>query len=460
MYIQHSATQSSLSDLFRKRSRASKLEEILGHFGVSLISLIPEDLMNDDSAIDKEDEAEIQEAALSGAMSYRRDDRLRQDPLKDASYRRNLTLGLRLYAWTLRYLRAHPEIETVIIPNGRLADQRCLMVAAKSAGREVLYYEIGRAKPNSVYFGNHRVHNRVGTQQVAFEHSLTLPEDQVISVAKGWLEARTSRDSETNPFSQTWKRAARKNPLSDSLSTRSAVFFTSSADEFSALGPSWNLQEWAHQYEAFDAIATTLEAAGVSCTVRIHPNLSNKANRHFRDEIVKIFALQRNHPKMTIIWPNQPVDSYSLLSSADYVVVARSTIGLEASLLGKCVWTTTPTRYDQMADVKRIWRKEEVNLDAFEHWVVDSLGAARFVAHTVLYDIPFSNQCSEEMNNLKKRQWLGGRLVSFLAPQPLPHKFHLLSLEISTQVQKRIPPWFFHGWFAWDGRRSFARNSR
>jgi hypothetical protein len=119
--------------------------------------------------------------------------------------------------------------------------------------------------------------------------------------------------------------------------------------------------------------------------------------------------------------------------------VARSTIGLEASAQGKCVWTTTPTRYDLIADVRKIWEPSEVTSENLTLWKADAAGAARFITHLLDNDIPFSADVAKANPwNSSSPPWRV-RVTNFFIPQPLSHKLHIVKLELSAQIQKRLP---------------------
>ncbi len=420
---------------------SADLQSIVHNYGARHLSLPtrpsepPEPLLGDEHR-------ELQESARSTTLSYFRDDTLRGSRYERNLYRASLDRAEATFSGLLRFLGDHPEFDTVVVPNGRAAEQRACILAASRAKRELLFYEIGRASQKAAYIGRHRIHDREGTQEAARNHASALSGVKTLSLANDWLGERTRPESELNQFSRTWNSRKRRIEAETSERSELAVFFSSSADEFTALGPEWDLQDWRDQYEAFDSILEHFEGRGIGCVLRVHPNLVNKSPRHFWSEVAKIRRLSREHPTLEIIWPHQPLDSYVLVRKADYVIVARSTIGLEASLMGKCVWATTPTRYDLLADVRQIWTKTAVTKKNLSLWNANPLGAAQWVSHLVTSDFPFSDETRQIAPwNSASPPW-NVRFANFLAARPLRHKIHLVSLEFARMLHSRVPLWF------------------
>ncbi len=330
------------------------------------------------------------------------------------------------------------DYQQICIPNGRVPEQRMAREAARKSGLTITYYEIGRAKPQSFYAGNTQVHDREGTQKELPQVLKGTPRTTISALAQEWLAERTASNSQINPYSSGWQSpSACDKPQT---TAKKAIFFSSSVDEFASYGEAWALHSWSDQYEAFESIITLLESQGVHCSLRVHPNLANKSRGYFRKEVDRITEIHAAHPDLRVIWHNEPVNSYDLVRESDYVVVGRSTLGLEASLMGKCVWTTTAARYDQVADIRTALASEEVTPSRFTLWRVDPHGAERFVAYWSVQDHEFS---------YGEDTW--ATWDSFLAPMfvrigqlfvsnPLSHKIHLLRMELTRQRNLRFTP--------------------
>jgi fructose-specific component phosphotransferase system IIB-like protein len=430
-----------LGQVLSTREEQQILESFSQKFGADLITVSLDHSEVGEPLLPGEKQ-ELAESAMSSTLSYFRDDSLRGSGYEKVFFNNSVWRGEALFSWLLRFLGDHESIDSVVIPNGRAASQRACLLAATRAQKTLLFYEIGRASNKAAYIGRYRIHDREGTQREALEKTEAHSDEEILAIASDWLAERSRPRSDVNQFSRAWDSSARSSQVGKANDSELAVFFTSSADEFTALGPEWDLQEWRDQYEAFDSVLSHFETRGVDCLLRVHPNLANKSPRHFWSEVQKIRNLSHRHPYLQIIWPHQALNSYELVAQADFIIVARSTIGLEASLMGKCVWTTTPARYDQVADIRPVWSESAVNTENLSAWNANPLGAARWVAHLVLSDFPFS----EEMKSISP--WNSAnppvkyRVRNFLSARPWRHKVHLLHLEVAKILQSRLPIWF------------------
>lgn len=341
--------------------------------------------------------------------------------------------GENLY-WAVSEYLQNESFEQVYIPNGRVPEQRMAIEACKLLGVPHLYYEIGRAKPQSFYAGKTQVHDREATQAEVPDVLTGIDSAIIKKLADDWIAERSSSTSSINVYSQGWDAAG--DPMKKVSKT--AVFFSSSVDEFASYGAAWKLDSWETQYEAFDTIMSLLKSHGVHCQLRIHPNLTNKSTEYFQRELGDIRALMEHHPTLTVFWHNEPVNSYDLVAGADYVVVGRSTLGLEASLMGKCVWTTTAARYDTVADVRTAFTPESVTPQNFTLWDVDTFGAQKFVAYWALQDHEFT------FGERSWSTWDSFRPPAVLRPgqlmvkNPLRHKVHLVIGEVTKWRNSRF----------------------
>jgi hypothetical protein len=328
---------------------------------------------------------------------------------------------------SLTALLRESDFERVILPNGRVAHLRLALMACTVSKVPVEYFEIGRALENSYYLGTQQIHDREGTQAEVTTVTAHLSDARVADIAHQWLTTRMTTGLAIHPYNTDWSEAA-DTPASN-INEPLAVFFTSSVDEFTSYGGSWQAHTWADQYEAFNAIVRLLHARGVRCVLRVHPNLRNKSREFVQRELRRVEEIAKQHPQLVVLFHTDPTSSYDLLKAADYVIVGRSTLGLEGSCLGKCVWTTTAARYDAIADVRPILRAEDATSEAFARWTANPLGAQRFVAYWVLQDhlFRFGENLWATWDSL--RPPLPMRIGNLLLKNSWAHRFHLVRLE-------------------------------
>jgi len=337
--------------------------------------------------------------------------------------------------WSLRTLWSTHTPDEVLVPNGRTSRQKAARLVAEALNIPVRLYENGRAQRNSYYLGNTQPHDRIASQAEVASLTSSLDPAAICSLAKEWLESRMAGPQGTNSFSATWK------PIDNSPGggeEETAVFFASSFDEFLAFGPMWTIDEWSSQFEAFDLIMSILEKRGARLVLRLHPNLASKSRKYFLREVEEILELQRRHPSLIIHWHNSSVNSYQLVSEADYVIVERSTIGLEAILMGKPVWATQATQWDQVADIRQLLTPSGVTEEALEPWKPSTQGAERFVAYWMIQEHPLRYQATDWASWDPENAPATMKALQLALPNSWKHKARLLNLEWSKWRNSRF----------------------
>ena len=372
-------------------------------------------------------QSECLQAIESELLTYFRQETLDNDDRYVSWMRKNLTQqGFRCYAAFHHWLSEHSP-DLVVIPNGRTSRQKICRVAVEESGIPVKFYENGRATRDSYYLGTTQPHDRIASQAEVDSLVSHLSASEITTLAQKWLAERVNPESGTNAFSAGWTRSS---GTTDSRRGRPrAVFFSSSADEFLAFGPMWNIDQWSTQFEAFDMFMERFSKKGVDLVLRIHPNLSGKSHTYFRATVTEIKSLKRKYPGLVVHWHNSDANSYKLVKSADYVVAERSTIALEANLMGKPVWINQAAQWDLIADVRQVLKPSDIDADDLTPWGVESAGAEKFVAYWVIQEHPLRFGWKEWSSWNPDEAPLAIKLVSLLGKNPFAHKRHLLGLE-------------------------------
>lgn len=275
----------------------------------------------------------------------------------------------------------------VFIPNGRFPYQKSIELAAKRVGLEVHYYERGFRPHLGFYTGPHPTQDRVEWQKRAAQLASSDPSPQSLSDAHSWIKERKEPSSSSNEFSAAWTKGG---PSREPETNFSVVFFSSSPDEYVQLD-GWEGFGWKDQYEAFHAFA--LEVPGPKC-LRVHPNLLNKSFGHALEEIRRIHWLARSISGITVVWPNDPVNTYHLIEAAERVFVHGSTVGLEASADSKCVWNSGGSMYDIYADIRNFEPNARYSSDYFEPWIVNNERSLHIAQVLLDGDTPFAGGAS------------------------------------------------------------------
>ncbi|MEQ9086697.1 MAG: hypothetical protein RIE23_05765 [Pontimonas sp.] len=372
-------------------------------------------------------QAEGLQAIESELLTY-----FRQETLNDHEHyvrwmRKNLTQQAFACYVALHSWLSENAPNLVVIPNGRTSRQKMARIAAEDIGIAVKFYENGRATKDSYYLGTTQPHDRIASQAEVDSLTSHLSTSEISELAQIWLAERMNPTSRTNSFSAGWGDTPQ--PTAVGEPRQRAVFFSSSADEFLAFGPMWNIDQWSSQFQAFDMFMERFSDKGVDLILRIHPNLSGKSQKYFRATVAEIKELKKKYPGLIIHWHNSPANSYDLAKSADYVIAERSTIALEANLMGKPVWINQAAQWDLIADVRQVLQPSDIETDDLTPWSVDTSRAERFIAYWVIQEHPLRHSWREWSSWNPEAAPFVMKLISLLGKNPLSHKRHLLSLE-------------------------------
>jgi hypothetical protein len=435
--IQQGYPSSALATVFGHRVKRRGLSEVLQQCGARFTTL---PLSDEALEIPLAHLESLSVAIESELLTYFRRDHVPRTG-EASKLRQALELNGRRTYGSLHALWEKDPPQGVVVPNGRTSRQKAARLVAESLGIPVRLYENGRAQPHSYYLGTTQPHDRIASQAEVASLTRSMTQKHIQVTASRWLDLRMAGSSGTNAFSALWDNHAESpNKKQDNKPERSAVFFASSFDEFLAFGPMWTIDEWSSQFEAFDLIMSILEKRGVPLVLRLHPNLATKSRAYFLREVKEILALHTKHPSLTIYWHNSSANSYGLVSEADYVVVERSTIGLEASLMGKPVWVTQACQWDHIADVRQLLEPSDITEDVMTPWQASPSGAQRFVAYWVAQEHPlrydWSNWASWDPENAP----LAMKLLQLTLRNSWQHKLRLVSLEWSKFRNNRFTP--------------------
>lgn len=293
--------------------------------------------------------------------------------------------GINLY-WAMKQLLTDHQFTTVYLPNGRFPNQRMPMLAAQELNVSTVHFEKGESA-NSAYLQPYSPQDRINSQNSVGKVLSGLTRKEIENIADDWIARRAPAKTSINEFSEGWKQHLDSELLEKIRNHKTVGLFTSSQDEFMFLGPEWQLHTWESQFQAFDTILNLFEKAGYFCYLRVHPNLATKEHGCFKREKNDLHKLISAHPKLYVIWHDEPVNSYFLLEHTDQVVVWDSTIGLEANAIGIPVIACATTRYGLVADVQEILGKESATSQLTSIQETDSYKAKKFIAYLNKRDI-------------------------------------------------------------------------
>lgn len=234
------------------------------------------------------------------------------------------------------------QADLVYVFNGRFYECRAVLDAARSLDVPVKIHERG-ATIDRYSLRDFMPHDRLKIQSELLALWDSANDDaEALDVASNFFRERK------NGVEQAWKSFT-ANQMKDELpplepGKRIITYFSSSDDEYVAVGDIYKWEGWEDQFSAvLDLITICSELPETALIIRIHPHLVEKSS----DDQEKWMSLAK-YQDVVLIPPDSKVDSYALLDSSDLVVSAGSTIGIEAVFWGKPSVNLGPSLYSEL----------------------------------------------------------------------------------------------------------------
>lgn len=248
-----------------------------------------------------------------------------------------------IYDFVLEELRSSPP-DLVYLFNGRFANSKAVLRACEAMGVPYRVHERGADKSRFAVW-SFTPHDGVKLQKEMLEHWDKADREQAKAIARRWFaDRRAGRETNWRSFTE----AQRPFHLPEFRASRIVTYFSSSDDEFAAVGDLQKWQGWKDQLDAVRSLIKVTEAmADVQLVIRLHPHLMYK----HADERSRWLALSGTRENVEVIAPDSPVDSYALLEASDVVVTGGSTVGIEAVYWGTASILLGPSIYDALGAV-------------------------------------------------------------------------------------------------------------
>lgn len=280
-------------------------------------------------------------AALSSLVSVVRDpepDLLQHHQL----LRRFIESAWQTYQFTRRLLQ-QTHYDRVYTFNGRFAAMRAVLRACQGQQVDCFLHERGCDKDHYELYENHLPHQIDAINRTIQRYWDSADPDQRQSIGSQWFLDRVNR-IETGWKSFVTQQQQGSLPPNFNHSQRNVAVFCSSDDEFVAIGDCWRNELYPNQVTAIKRIAASLLQANphVHLWVRVHPNLIDVDNQRKRD------MLAIDLPNVTIIPPQDSVDTYALMKAADVTASFGSSVGIEAVFWGKPSVLLGPCLYQHL----------------------------------------------------------------------------------------------------------------
>ena len=230
----------------------------------------------------------------------------------------------------------------VILFNGRFASTRPTLRAAQSLGLDWRIHERG-SDPDHYFFHDFVPHDlRRWSQQIQIDSEAKPPAERERLAHQFYHRRRAGAAKDWHSF-VNWS-AGDLGRYAELAGARPVVYFSSSDDEFAAIGEVLKEAAFERQIDAVRCLARECQRLGRPLLVRIHPHLAQKdpADLRFWHESLQGYGA-------TLVDAADKVDSYALMEAASLSVSYGSTAGIESVywncqhlLLGRAMYETLP----------------------------------------------------------------------------------------------------------------------
>jgi len=324
---------------------------------------------------------------------------------------RAMVSSVLLHAAAARYLKlARPDL--VYIFNGRAATARGLLRACQ--GEKIRFYTHERGSSiDSYMLAENTVPHDVDyrgaeIRQHWAENPNTAEKEEVAArfyanMRRGKLayrEANYLKHQQSGCLPPYWTEGSER-----------IVFFSSTETERAALKGFYQRRIYTSLIDMVSRILVDLKKSGFKgvFVLRMHPN-SHEEYAMMLPRLAELNPGEFFH----VIPPNEKVDTYALLDSADKVLVATSTLGMEAAYAGVPCISLERSNYDKLGSTYSPATHEEV-MDLLGQPLLpkDKLGAIMYGYYTLTFGYRFKrvtmqgqNKCSFNGKKVRSPKWL------------------------------------------------------
>jgi len=308
------------------------------------------------------DESILQDAIYKDLVSELRQPKIEmRDHIKIVAEKKNAfeeTYGLFLNEI------AEEKIEEIYTFNGRFLHERAVWEVGKELNIPVKFHERFVLNwPKKYWIFNESVHDTEERAQVvkkfhSSSRALQKDTDKTKSeIAQNWYTNR--KHSMTQNYTSSQNISFHK----ESKDSKLITFFTSSEDEI--IYSNLESLNWPDQISTIRKIITIVNRhQDMQFAIRIHPNLANKSPGTISEweNLASEFSSNR---QVRFYKHNDPIKTYDLLEHSDKVITAGSTLGVEASLIGKASLLLGRALHDKMQICQTV-----NDLDELEEYLV------------------------------------------------------------------------------------------
>ncbi len=223
------------------------------------------------------------------------------------------------------------NFEEIHIFNGRMASMYPYVAFAKKHNIPYFTYETGANIHKFIIIENSVPHDFYSTKQRIKDYWQNGSDDKCFLAEKWFKDRRQGKYQAMESF--TKDQTKNLLPKGFDKTKENIAFYNSSIDEIYAFD-SWK-HPWAdNENQIIDKILEHYKNdSSKHFYLRIHPNLKKAKIKH-STQIRQIEELNKKYKNLTVIEPEDKIDTYALTEAVDKVITAYSSVGFEATYWG------------------------------------------------------------------------------------------------------------------------------
>lgn len=286
----------------------------------------------------------VGEAAISSYISKSRDKELVN---VEKSYIKDLVENDVIFYNALDRFFQEKRIDKVYNFNGRNTFQKAILTISQKYNIDCINKEILRQGGYLETFKNVLPHNINAKTNLIYEtwNNSVIEIEERKKIGASFFEKKINGEHLND---KVYIKDQIKNhlPIDIDNKKKTYVLFTSSDDEFAALGKEYENPFFKDQNEGIKFIIEIFSKILIDCNlvIRMHPNLKGISF----DYVGELRAMNKISSNINVIFPESPLDTYALLKIAEKVIVFGSSIGVEANYWKKPVILLAKTFYYEM----------------------------------------------------------------------------------------------------------------
>ncbi|MFX1500544.1 MAG: hypothetical protein ACFFDH_06210 [Promethearchaeota archaeon] len=231
----------------------------------------------------------------------------------------------------MTYLLKKLKPDVLYLFNGRFNVPRCIIFACEDTNTTYYTYERAGTIKRYALRKNTIPHDLKRSKEEMEELWNCADKDKKIKISEEWfIERRKGIDQGWFSYTKHQKEALL--PKDYNSNKKIITIYNSTMEESYTLNKFINFSLYTDEIHGIEKLVKNqINNSEIHFYLRIHPNLEGYNNF----QIQSYRRMDKKYKNLTVIYPYEKVNSYTLLDHSDIVITFGSTIGVEATFWGK-----------------------------------------------------------------------------------------------------------------------------